>query len=754
MRRAMGLCSNAAWPVAALAVASAPAPALAQAARTAPDVVPPTQAAVVSSDAQKDATTGIGDIVVTAQKRGERAQDVGIAIEAYGADALKAQGVTQLVDLPRISPGVNITGSYAGQNLSFVIRGVQQQDFAAIAEGPNAVYIDEGYVGISNDSSIGLFDVDSVQVYKGPQGTLFGRNATGGVVSIATRNPSSEQSGFAELTYGSYNTRRVEAALGGPLGDDLSARIAVLYDANDAWVRNSDPAGGDLGAHSDFGVRGKLRWRPREGVELLATVFATRSVASWGPYFRVDVVPAFSGGAVPAATATTADTGFGPVSDPRGLTLDSHDAQSHGDFQEMQGADLKASWQFGGWQVTSITDFKHFRDSLNLDDIVAPAFLIDTHDRDHFESWSEELRLFRAWTGLRWTSGLYALHMDNHLFDDQDYRGIGLNDVVSDAHLRTTAFAIFTQAEWDVASKWTLVGGVRFTTDGKRYSYVATDPFAPAVVRNFPTSGGTARLTDGLVTAKAEVEFKPSRDALLYVSWNRGAKAGSFNDPQHAASPPVDAQIPYRPEELDAYEAGLKVQGWHGRVHLNADAFFYHYRDAQTYVFLLPLNSLILNAPERTVGTEVEGALVPVRGVTLSAGGSYTRARVLDVDINGNPPRDLDAPLTPRLRATMSARYEFAAGPGRLALQADAQYQSRSFIGLANYEADRINPYWLAGAQVSWRDAADRWTVAVTGANLLDTRYKTVGFDVATLGIEQFAVGQPRWIKASVSRRF
>lgn len=716
---------------------------------------PPPKPAETSDQPSADSGSALGDIVVTAQKRNERLQDVGITVQAFSGATLKAQGVDNLVDLPRISSGVNITGSYAGQNLSFAIRGVQQQDFAAIAEGPNAVYIDEGYIGISNDSAIGLFDIDSVQILKGPQGTLFGRNATGGVVNILTRDPSQRSNGYVDLTYGSRNTRRVEGAFGGPLGTNVSGRIAFLYNANDNWIKNLSPAGGDLGRNSEWGVRGKLRFQPSASSDVLATAFATRTVSSWGPYFRANVIPTFTAaGAVVNAALTNADTGFGPGSNIDDLALTSHDAQSRGDFQEMQGANLKVTYNAAGWTFSSIADFKHFRNSLNLDDIVAPVFLIDTHDRDYFKSWSEELRAFKSWGSVRSTSGLYYLHMDNNLYDDQDYRGIGLNDVVSNAHLLTTAYAVFAQAEWDFAPKWTVIAGIRYTDDTKHYRYQAVDPYAGVTVRDYPAAGGEARLHDGLVTDKFEVEYKPRQYVLLYVSYNRGAKAGSFNSPQHAATPPADPQIAYRPEIIDAYEAGFKLDAWNGRARLNAAGYYYDYRNAQTYVFLLPLNSEIINADERTVGGEVEATVEPTRGLTLNATLAYTDARVLNVAINGNPPGDRRVPLTPKIHTTFFGRYEWPFATGKIGIEANAQFQSSSFLGLANYDADRIDPYWLVGGRVSWQDDGGKWSAALSAENLLDQRYKTVGFDVASLGILQYAVGRPRWIKASLSRRF
>jgi iron complex outermembrane recepter protein len=707
--------------------------------------------------ADSAAPAQLDEVVVTAQKRAQKVQDVGIDIDAFSGGQLKQLGVDQVTDLARVSPGVNMTGSYAGQYVSFVIRGVQQQDFQAIAEGPNAVYIDEGYVGIANDAAIGLFDIDNVEVLKGPQGTLFGRNATGGVVNIVTRGPTDTTEGFVDYTYGSYNTQRVEAAIGGPLTSDLSGRIAALYDSNGSWVKNADPNGGALGAAQNWAVRGKLEFKPIDGLDTLLTAFTTRSVDSWGPYFRQNVIPVYSAsGGVINAVPTAANTGYGPNSNSADLTLDSHDAQSSGDFQDMTGVNLKGNYEAGdGLTLTSITDFKRFHDLLQIDDSVTPVFLLDSKDADYFTSLSQEFRAYKSWSNLRLTSGLYYLYMDNHLFDNQDWRGIGSTDIVSNAHLFTDAYAVFSQAEWDFAPQWTIVGGARFTDDTKNFRYEADNPYAtPSDVRNYPSNGSSAHLNSNLVTGKLQIEYRPAKDTLIYAGYNRGAKAGSFNSPLHANSPPTDEQIPYKPEFLDSYEAGFKVDAWDGRVSLDGAVFYYNYHDAQILEFSLPLNSQIINAPTRTKGGELEVRIQPLTGVTLSGSIGYTDALVKGVVMNGNPPADLVPPLTPKIHSTLLGRYEWPMMGGSVAVQADAQYQSLSYLGLSNYEADQIAPYWLIGSRLSWTQDGGKWSGALSVENLADTRYRTVGFDLATYGWAQYAIGRPRWVKFNVARHF
>lgn len=724
-----------------------------------PAPAPASDQASVPSAAQPDASPlGAGqDIVVTAQKRSEKAQNVGIAITAFSGAQLQQLGVVQTADLSRVTPGVSLTGSDGGQNLSFVIRGVQQQDFAAIAEGPNAVYVDDGYVGLVNVAGIGLFDIDSVAILKGPQGTLFGRNATGGVVSITTRAPGNRPNGYLDLTYGSHDTVRAEGAIGGPLSDTVSARVSGFYDTNGNYIKNTAPHGGDLGGVENWGVRGKLNFHPDARLSVELTGFATGAHMSWAPYFRQNVIPVFGpGGAVIDALPTDASTGFGPGSDAKHLIVAADEAQSTGGFQFMQGGNLKVSYDDGnGLTLTAISDYKHDRSRILLDDSVTPFFVFKNIDDDFFDSFSQELRAYKAWSDVRWTTGLYYLYMRNRFISNQDWRGAGTNDVISNSHLITSAYAAFSQVEWDFAPRWTVIAGGRYTRDEKRFTYLATDPFAGgATVRRFPASGGEAHLNGNLFTGKLAVQYKPSRNALLYLSYNRGAKAGSFNAPIHANNPPADPFIPYKPEYLDAYEAGFKLDTWQGKARFNGSVFYYDYRDQQVQLFVLPLNSYIVNLANRTYGVESEIRLNPVQGLSLAASGSYINALAKHVALNGNPPANYRPAVTPRVHLTFLARYEFPLLNGSFALQGDAQYQSSSFIGLTNYTAERIPAYWVAGARVSWTDASRKWSAALSADNVFDKRYRTVGFDAALFGFEQYGVGRPRWYRFTVGYHF
>ena len=187
------------------------------------------------------------EVVITAQKREQSLQDVGIAVTAFSGDQMRALGMQESYDVAAFSPGVHVGGSMGGQNTQFTIRGVTQNDYNDIVEAPNAVYVDEGYIAIAQGQSFALFDIDRVEVLKGPQGTLFGRNATGGLVHYITNKPTFEPEGFVDITYGEYDTDAdadqftVEAAIGGGLTETLAGRFAVRYNDRDGYLKNIYP---------------------------------------------------------------------------------------------------------------------------------------------------------------------------------------------------------------------------------------------------------------------------------------------------------------------------------------------------------------------------------------------------------------------------------------------------------------------------------------------------------------------------------
>lgn len=242
------------------------------------------------------------EVIVTAQKREQSIQDVGIAITSWSGDQIDQMGLESSTQIADITPGVFTAGNLGGQTTLFTIRGVVQNDFLDVTESPVAVYIDEGYIPMIQGQSFATFDVERVEILKGPQGTLFGRNATGGLVHFITRKPTREAEAFADITYGSYDQVRFEGAVSGPLGENLSARVSGMYNKHDAIFDNHYPEGDPGAAVYPFGnfgpgraepddvwtddswaIRGQLLLEPSDDFEFLVSGFGAGTETSAGP---------------------------------------------------------------------------------------------------------------------------------------------------------------------------------------------------------------------------------------------------------------------------------------------------------------------------------------------------------------------------------------------------------------------------------------------------------------------------------------
>ena len=253
-------------------------------------------------------------MLVTAQKREQNIQDVGISITAFSGEQIQALGLIESTEIAAITPGVHISSSSGGQTRQFTIRGVTQNDFADHTEAPNAVYIDEGYIISPQAQVFALFDLERVEILKGPQGTLFGRNATGGLAHYITRKPSQERDGFINTGFGSFDQVRLEAAAGGGLSDSLSGRVSMLYNKHGAILDNLFPfaqatnpftgepiapsrsGADDLWTDEQLAFRGQLLWEINADAELLVSGFSGDQEASTGPYQSTGTVPVLSNG--------------------------------------------------------------------------------------------------------------------------------------------------------------------------------------------------------------------------------------------------------------------------------------------------------------------------------------------------------------------------------------------------------------------------------------------------------------------------
>ncbi len=432
----------------------------------------------VAQDAPTSASTGVfeNEIVVTAQKRRESVQDVGISIAAYSGDQLRLLGVAKSSDIATFTPGVFISGSLAGQNTQFTIRGVTQNDFNDIVEAPNAVYLDDGYIAIAQGQSFALFDIERVEVLKGPQGTLFGRNATGGLVNYITRKPSLVKwDGFLDVRYGILDSKSspgdltVEGAVGGPISDKLAVRGAFRINAQQPWLINQYPAGAvggpsgpgagaNLGDDSSQAGRLSVLLKPSDTVEFILSGNYSQSKMATGPYQQKPTIAVYNAqgeqidtrnvgpnetraSIIPAGSLNSQNGDFGSDLNNDGVAggpgeiygrpagrdffgyLDPDGAgplissdfafKKHG-YVDTWGINLNGKIDISDKvTLTSITDFKQFNKLLFIDVDAGPANQLANYGFVDAKSFSQELRLNGSGKGFNWVAGVYFLYIDN-----------------------------------------------------------------------------------------------------------------------------------------------------------------------------------------------------------------------------------------------------------------------------------------------------------------------------------------------------
>lgn len=718
------------------------------------------EGAQAAGEMPAEAASTTADIIVTAQRREQKLNDVAMAIQAFGGDQLESAGISTADDLIKLTPGVNLAGAYGGQVASFSIRGVVQQDFSAQAEGPIALYVDNGYLALNNVAIIGLFDLDRIEVLRGPQGTLFGRNATGGLVHIVTRKPSYSADGYATIEYGSYNSVRLEAAAGGPISDTAAFRVAGTFKRNDAYIRNLAPGADDLGNYDYYSLRARLLFEPSDNFSALLSGYRSQSRTSTSPYYSASTRAVTDAGGLqvnaihvagPTLIGTTPTRGGG-------LTVNQNEGKDNLGRSASSGATLEMSWDVGP-ELTAVTSFHDVKVRYDLDIDATELPFANSIVSSAVRNYSQELRLSDSGDGIQWTAGLYYLHIDAKVDPNRTpFPAVGPILIDDRAFLKTNSWSAFGQVELDLSESVRLVGGIRYTREEKDYSY-SSEIFAD-------TGGGTPGVFIGkarpdfsdssgsnLVTARVQLEYRPADGTLLYAGWSRGTKAGSYNAPYAGSLFIPDSEIGYRPETINAFEGGFKAALLDGAAQVNGAVFYYDYKNYQAFR-VTGFDTQVLNRDARTYGAELGITLRVSNAFQLSSGVSYLDNKVYDIAVAGVV-ADRRAPYTSKWSGNVSATFRQPVAGGEISLQGDLRYSGSSFYSISNFDSTRIPDFAVVDVRLSWTDASEDWTLSAFVENLADRRYKTVGFDFSTLfGGSVEAYGRPQWFGGSVTRRF
>ena len=756
-------------------------------------------AAAQAQDAADEAAPEPGEIVVTAQKREQKLQDVGIAVSVLGKEDLKNRSINSAIDVVSAIPNLKYN-AYSSSQVVFNMRGVSQNDYGDQQEPPVAVYQDDSYASSITTASFPVFDLARVEALRGPQGTLFGRNATGGAVQFVSAQPTSSLDGFVKATYGRYNQTIIEGAISGPLSDVLSARIAGIYDRDDGYIKNITPGEKDRGANNHWALRGILAYEPSNAFKAKLTLrysqadkerqagvynyaptcynaqfqgefmSPTDSCAPWGTtgtagngYFNPSI--AASQGGSPWKTA-----GTGPAYVDR----------------KMFGATLRIDAQLGAFDVVSITDYQNLKkfyiesgdgppEIPYVENVTPPAtapcpapntaltcYASGTvfYQDANVSQYSQELRFSKTSDTNFLTFGAFGMIIDGKYKAKYAVPFIGYDPKVNFTQ-KTKSFAFFLQDELKLNDQVKVIGGLRYWNDRKEGDYTAVNTlptyatslhFGPGGISyNDPTGANTpaswsygsglsgvtitpaaAKPTFSGLTARAEIDYKPTEKTLIYFSYNRGSKSGGFT---FSTGTPFPYQIvdtlnnlAYRPETLNAYELGLKSTLAPGTT-FNLAAFYYDYQNYQAFV-QVGLTQVVRNLPATVKGIEADFTTRPVKGLTLQLSAALQDSEVKGVVLpDGVTVQNHSLPQAPEFSGSAMARYEFDLAGGTASVQADALFQSKMCFTVMCAPVEREKGYAVANARIGFTTADEKIDLALFVNNLFERAYRVYAFD-------------------------
>lgn len=758
------------------------------------------------------------EITVTAQKREQSIQDVGITITAYSGLQLKELGFEDSIDIARMTPGMHISGNNGGQKTLFTIRGVNQNDFNDQTEAPIAVYIDEGYVGFGQGVVFGMFDIDRVEVLKGPQGTLFGRNATGGLVHYISNRPTPEFGGYADITYGSYDQTRFEGAVSGTLTDKLLGRLAVRYNRFSEIIENDYPnrfvtldgqplakGGEDTFNDDTLGVRGQLLFEPDDDVELLLIGSYGRTRVGTSPFLELPTVPVFDAagnhvGTIPASpneTREAIDTEGNAINHP--LSFDADTLRPAGGnlygpscsdsdreslrcamdfaFEDLNTTDTwglsgKLTWEFDNLVLTAVSDYKHFDKFQGLPADGGPASTINVLFDAKAETFSQEIRLNGENENSRWVAGLYYLNIDletgvaitadpTYLF--QPLVGLAWEDTAL-TELETDSWSAFGQLEYDFAQNWTVIAGLRVIQENKDFTgeetfFASNDPFRLETHTPLfsPQPKRNHEMDKTLWSGKLQLDWRATDDLLVFAGVNRGVKAGGFNAPFTFGAGFPASDIPYDEEILLSYEVGFKWGNlFGGTTRMNGSFYYYDYSDYQGF-FFTQITGFVRNVDAEYQGVEFELFSSPTEQLDLMLNFAYLDAEVYDVQLGPGVLVDTEPSFSPDLQVAGMVRYNLSQPVfgGRMSAQASFNYASSFYDNIRNFDASEMPSYTIANLRISWHSEDGRWDAALFANNVADKRYYTIGYDLSNAtGSNSLVPGKPRWYGATVRYNF
>lgn len=750
------------------------------------------------------------DIVVTARRVSESMQDVPIAVTAISSDRIAALTMRDLMDVRKLAPGLYMSSQGSGGRVKIAIRGQSEADSRLTTDPSVGVYVD----GVNYPRVYGLrssfVDIAQVEVLRGPQGTLFGKNTTGGALNITTNQPEFERGGYVDVLYGNYNSAQITAAANLPLTDDTVAlRVVGQKISRDGF--GSDGNGDDIADDDVTSARATLRVVPADGVDIrIAADFVRQRNA--GPTMQLsrDTMLQTANSATAALGAVAAQLGLAPASAAARLTAynawrAAYDASRSGKFHDfagtsgqvdevdLSGASATVSVDLGALELKSITSFRKL-DRKQIQDLdLTPFNLLTINVTTEQENFSQELQVAATdGEGLDWQAGLYYSRETGTEFSgNNSSRPVRADRAsVSDSDVTNVSRAAYLQGTYEFSPQLRLTAGLRYTEDERSLTsrnrrdplfatpYPALPPLPGQCFLLSPALGGPVYPDCVYKAPKASfddlsylvsADWRPSETVMLYASRSRGYRSGGFTAQSPAAvvssvSALQAAFTPYEPEYVDNTEIGLKSDWLDRRLRINAAAFHQDYQDVQAqirdFVNGAPV-TLIRNAAQATLyGAEIEVAAVPVPELELYLSAAYVNAKYdvfLARDASNNLVDLSGSKFTvPETTANVGGTLRIPSPIGDLRLNLNY-----AWVGDVVFRADSTAPesvgqsaYGLLDARLGWQSTDSGLSVSLFAKNLTNEEYFIAATNLESSGWNLRFIGDPRVYGLQIRKDF
>lgn len=729
-------------------------------------------ATVTAQDANR--STGVKggslleEVVVTAQRREESLQDVPLTINTFSGDHIKNFQINNPRDLQGHTPTLVFMSQSGGlASPQVYLRGIGNESFHVNAGSPVGFYVDGSYVGNISLYGFQVMDTERVEILKGPQGTLYGRNTTAGLINYIPHSPKIDDqiSGEFNVTFGRFDTLNTDGVVNLPLNDQSALRVAVKSEHNDGEFKNRAPGADsdEFGGLDSTSVRASLLYEPNDRLTTKTSVYYGNSNGSPGVMQPVGVAdPSSAPGLTPCSSpigiGANCATVLGFV--PDGDLYTSQNAQLGYSDVDAVGMRFQLDYEFSGFTLTSISTYDESESEQYSDVDGTPDDLLNATFETEYDSFSQEFRLTSNTDGdVSWIVGA------NYYTDDVvQWEAIVVDYIETlfsagyigrDTLQSTTSKAIFGDVTYDLTDRLTLSAGLRLTNDereGEQARFLMSSFVATDVIRrdngyaNFKSSviPPTERGNDWTEwSGRLSVTYDWTEEFMTYLTLSRGFKGGELS-----AAPSNVSQVSLSdPEFIEAIEVGFKSQ-LNERMRLNLAAYYYDFSEQQVFVETPTAGSTtsqqLINAGASTIwGIEVESTIIPFENLRLDLSASYMKAEFDEfltdpTDSNGDGDfgdrSGNQLANSPELYFSAIASYDIHTDNGAvITIQVDSNYQDDRFFSTENAPALSQDGYWLTGARIKYSSPDDKWDLSIWGKNLLDEEYVIGGFNFTGL---------------------